>query len=322
MDAIAKSIGLDFEKIKPHLPWATLLALIIIVGLADPNFLRPQNLIGMAADIVPLFIMAMGMTFAIYIGGIDLSAQSVANMTTVIATVSLATFGIGAALICILVGAVLGTVSGFVTTRLLVPSFVSTLAIGGVAFSIGQWLSGQRALYMDATLRDGAFGWMVGNTAGIPHELFIGVVLLSFAWFLMTRTTFGRSLKAIGAGELAAVASGLDVDRIKIIAFALSGIFAAIAGLLFAVKLSGGSPTIANGFLLPAIVAVLVGGTPLTGGVGGMINTAIGTLIVAVIRSSMLYFEIDATKQQMVFGIILIVAIAATIDRSKLRVVK
>ena len=160
----------------------------------------------MAADIVPLFIMAMGMTFAIYIGGIDLSAQSVANMTTVIATVSLATFGIGAALICIVVGAVLGAVSGFVTTRLLVPSFVATLAVGGIAFSVGEWLSGQRALYMDATLRDASFGWMVGNTAGIPHELFLGGVLLFAAWFLQSRTTFGRALKAIGAGELAAVA--------------------------------------------------------------------------------------------------------------------
>lgn len=322
METIARSVGLDFEKIKPHLPWATLLALIVIVGIADANFLRPENLIGMAADIVPLFIMAMGITFAIYIGGIDLSAQSMANMTTVIATVALPVFGIGAALVCILAGAVLGGVSGFVTTRLLVPSFVSTLAVGGIAFSVGQWLSGQRALYMDATLRDNAFGWMVGTTAGIPHEIFIGGVLVFAAWFLQSRTTFGRALKAIGAGELAAAASGINVDRIKIMAFALSGLFAAIAGLLFAVKLSGGSPTIANGFLLPAIVAVLVGGTPLTGGVGGVINTLIGTLIVAVIRSSMLYFEVDATRQQMVFGLILIVAIAATIDRSKLRVVK
>jgi ribose transport system permease protein len=106
------------------------------------------------------------------------------------------------------------------------------------------------------------------------------------------------------------------------LAFAISGALAAIAGLLFSVKLSGGAPTIANGFLLPAIVAVLVGGTPLTGGVGGVLNTAIGTLIVAVIRASMLYFGVQATQQQMVFGLVLIVAIALTIDRSKLRTVK
>ncbi|RYG90275.1 ABC transporter permease [Loktanella sp. IMCC34160] len=313
---------MTLERIKPHLPWITLLALVLIVGAADSNFLRPQNLISMTADIMPLFIMALGMTFAIYIGGIDLSAQSVANMTTVIATVTLPTLGIGAALVCIAAGLIFGAISGYITTKLLVPSFVSTLAVGGVAYSSAQYLSGQRALYMDAGLRDSSFGWMVGKTAGIPHEILVGLVLLLAMLFLQSRTTFGRALKAVGAGELAAVASGLNVTRIKVIAFALSGMLAAIAGLLFSVKLSGGSPTLANGFLLPAIVAVLVGGTPLTGGVGGVVNTLIGTLIVAVIRSSMLYFEIDATMQQMVFGIILIVAIAATIDRSKLRVVK
>lgn len=313
---------MNFERIKPHLPWITLLALVLIVGVSDTNFLKPQNLINMAADIVPLFVMALGMTFAIYIGGIDLSAQSIANMTTVVATIALPVFGPGAALICIVAGVALGAISGIVTTLLLVPSFISTLAVGGIAFSAGQYLSGQRALYMDAELRDSTFGWMVGRSFGIPHELFIAGVLVLLAVFLQNRTTFGRSLKAVGAGEPAAVASGINVRRIKIMAFALSGGLAAIAGLLFAVKLSGGSPTIANGFLLPAIVAVLVGGTPLTGGVGGVVNTLIGTLIVAVIRSSMLYFEVDATQQQMVFGVVLIIAIAMTIDRSKLRVVK
>ena len=160
---------------------------------------------------------------------------------------------------------------------------------------------------------------MFGSTAGIPNELIIAGGLLAVAWFLQTRTTFGRALKAVGSGELAAVASGLNVDRIKILAFAISGTFAAIAGLMFSVKLSGGDANLANGFLLLAIVAVLVGGTPLTGGVGGVINTLIGTLIVVVIRSAMVYLEIDATQQQMVFGVVLIVAIALTIDRSKLR---
>lgn len=310
------------ETIKPHLPWITLLVLVAIVGISDSNFLRPANLVSMVGDIMPLFIMALGMTFAIYIGGIDLSAQSVANMTTVVATVTLPTLGLGAALVCMFAGLLFGVFSGFVTTKLYVPSFVSTLAVGGVAYSLAQYLSGQRALYMDASLRDASFGWMVGSTAGIPHEIFLGGFLVLVTWFIQRRTTFGRSLKAVGAGELAAVASGLNVTAVKVAAFALSGLLAAIAGLLFSVKLSGGAPTLANGFLLPAIVAVLVGGTPLTGGVGGVINTLIGTLIVAVIRSSMLYFEIDATMQQMVFGIILILAIALTIDRGKLRIVK
>lgn len=310
---------MDLERLKPHFPWITLLVLAGLVGIANPSFFDPAALILLAADIVPLFIMALGMTFAIYIGGIDLSVQQLANMVTVIATVYLAQFGIGVALLVIIAGGVFGAISGFVTTRLYVPSFVSTLALGFIALSVAKWLSGQRALYMDAMLRDQSFGWMFGNTGGVPHQLIIAIVLLVLAWFLQTRTPFGRSLKAVGAGELAAVASGINVDRVKIIAFAISGIFAAIAGLIFSVKLSGGDANLANGFLLLAIVAVLVGGTPLTGGVGGVLNTAIGTLIVMVIRAAMVYLEVDATQQQMIFGIILIVAIALTIDRSKLR---
>ncbi len=196
-------------------------------------------------------------------------------------------------------------------------------AMGFAVLSVAKWLSGQRALSMGAQLREASFAWMFGNTAGIPHEIIIAAVLLLATWFIQTPPPppppLGRALKAIGAGELAAVASGLNVDRIKIIAFSLSGTLAALSGLIFSVKLSGRDANLANGFLLLAIVAVLVGGTPLTGGVGGVLNTAVGTLIVMVIRAAMVYLEVDATQQQMVFGSLLIVAIAATIDRRKLR---
>jgi len=310
------------QRIKPHLPWITLLILIGLVGVVDPNFLRPTNLLSLAGDIVPLFIMALGLTFAIYIGSIDLSVQSMANMVTVIASVYLASMGAWVALLCIVVGFCLGLLSGFLTTRAFVPSFISTLAVGGVCFSLAQFLSGNRALNMDVEQRNALFGWMIGRTGIIPNELFVAIFLLGLCLFIERRTILGRALKAVGAGEPAAKASGLHVGRYKILAFAISGALAAIAGLLFSVKLSGGAPSIANGFLLPAIVAVLLGGTPLTGGVGGVLNTAIGTLIVAVTRASMLYLGIEATKQQIVFGLILIVAIALTIDRSKLRIVK
>ena len=309
---------MNLERIKPHFPWMTLLALVCVVGVANPAFFDPLGFLSLVTDVVPLFIMALGMTFAIYIGGIDLSAQQVANMVTVVATVYLSQFGIGVAVICVLAGFLFGAMSGFVTTRLYVPSFVSTLAMGFIALSAAKYLSGQRALSMDVTERNTSFGWMFDSTAGVPHQLAIAIALLACAWFLQTRTSFGRALKAVGSGELAAVASGLNVDRVKILAFAISGAFAGIAGLVFSVKLSGGDANLANGFLLLAIVAVLVGGTPLTGGVGGVINTAIGTLIVMVIRAAMVYLEVSATQQQMVFGVVLIVAIALTIDRSKL----
>jgi len=313
---------MTLDTLKPWFPWLTLVALVLCVGAINPAFLDPAGLLLLVADVVPLFIMALGMTFAIYIGGIDLSVQQVANFVTVVATVYLLRFGVLVAVPCIVAGFVVGAVSGWITARQFVPSFVATLAMGFIALSGARFLSGERALSMDAEARDAAFGWMFGNTLGVPHEIAIAGVLLALVWFLQTRTTFGRALKAVGAGEPAAVASGLDVDRIKILAFAFSGVLAAIAGLMFSVKLSGGDANLANGFLILSIVAVLVGGTPLTGGVGGVVNTLAGTLIVVAIRAAMVYLEVDATMQQMVFGVILIVAIALTIDRSKIRIVK
>ena len=313
---------MNLHSLKKHFPWMTLVALTLFVGILDPNFLRLENLIALAGDISTLFIMALGITFVIYIGSIDLSAQSVANMITVLATLLLARLGWFAAPVCIAIGALFGLGSGYVSNRLKVPSFIATLAVGGIALSVGQYASGQKALYMDAGLRNEAFGWIIGTTAGLPREMIIAFVLLVVALIIERRTVLGRALRAIGAGEPAAIASGLRVNRYKMIAFAISGAFAAMAGLIFAVKLSGGSPVMANGFLLPAIVAVLVGGTPLTGGVGGVLNTFIGALIVAVIRTSMLYLNVPPTAQQIFFGLVLVGAIAITIDRTKVRTVK
>jgi len=310
------------DILKSNYHWVTLGVLVLMVGLVDSNFWKLSSLLILIGDIVPLFIMALGLTFAIFIGGIDLSAQSMANMITVIASLYLGYLGIWVVPVCILIGAVLGAMSGLVTTRFLVPSFISTLAIGGVCYSLAQWLSGNRALYMDAEIRDALFGWMLGSTAIVPNTLFVGAVVFAVVFVIERKTVLGRRLKAVGSAELAAVASGMKVSKVKIIAFALSGGLAALAGVIFSIKLSGGAPSIANGFLLPAIVAVLIGGTPLTGGVGGVVNTLVGTMIVAVIRSSMLYLEVDATHQQMVFGLVLIAAIVFTIDRSKLSIVK
>lgn len=137
------------EKLKPFFPWITLVALVLLVGAFNPSFLNPASLIQLVADIAPLFIMALGMTFAIYIGGIDLSVQQVANLVTVLATVYLMQFGVFVAVICIGAGFLIGAVSGWITTRQFVPSFVATLATGFIALSGARFLSGS-----------GRFRWM------------------------------------------------------------------------------------------------------------------------------------------------------------------
>ncbi|MES2260718.1 MAG: ABC transporter permease [Pseudomonadota bacterium] len=313
---------MNIEKLRSHFPWITLLVLVLCVSVVNTGFLRPDNLLQMLSDVSALFVMAMGITLVIYIGGIDLSSQSVANMTTVLATVILPVSGIWTALVVTGAGAAVGAASGLASTKLKVPSFIATLALGGVALSSAAYISKQQSVSMDGELRQHSLGWIYGVSWAVPNEIFIAAGLLLVFLFLERRTTFGRALKAIGAGELAALASGLRVDRYKIAAYAMSGGLAAAAGVIFAARLAGGGPNVAEGFLLPAIVAVLVGGTPLTGGVGGVLNTLVGTMIVAVIRTGMVYLEVPAQAQQFFFGLMLIVAIGLTMDRSKLSTVK
>jgi len=313
---------MNIEKLRSHFPWFTLIVLGGLVSVINTGFLRPESLLQMASDVSALFVMALGITLVIYIGGIDLSSQSVANMTTVLVTVALPVYGIWTACVVILVGGFIGAASGVASTKLKVPSFIATLALGGVALSIGAYISKQQSVSMDSEMRQQNFSWIYGATARVPNEILIAFALFLLLLFLERRTTFGRTLKAIGAGELAAVASGLRVSRYKTAAYAISGMLAAAAGVIFAARLAGGGPNVAEGFLLPAIVAVLIGGTPLTGGVGGVLNTMIGTMIVAVIRTGMVYLDLPAQSQQFFFGLMLIIAIALTMDRSKLSTVK
>ncbi|MBV8473860.1 MAG: ABC transporter permease [Hyphomicrobiales bacterium] len=313
---------MSVDKLRGYLPLLTLVAAVALVGALDSSFLRPASLLQVAADVSALFVMALGITFAIYIGGIDLSAQSVASMTTVIVSATLPSMGASAVPLVLAIGALFGVASGVISVRAKIPTFITTLALGGVAYSIGQYVSGEKSLSIPADQRESLLGWMYGNVGPMPKEILVACALLIGALIVERRTVVGRIFKAVGAGELGAIASGIRVERYKIAAFAISGTLAAMAGLMLAARLSGGSPTAANQFLLPAIVAVLVGGTPLTGGVGGVLNTAVGALIVAVVRTSMVYLEVPAQGQQIFFGLVLIAAIALTIDRRKVRTVK
>ena len=150
----------------------------------------------------------------------------------------------------------------------------------------------------------------------------MGLVVLAVLAFVQVRTPFGRLARAIGAGERAVIATGVRVERIKAFAFLLSGATAGFSGAMMAARLGSGSPTLANEFLLPAIAAIILGGTALTGGVGGVWRTFIGALIIAVVRIGMTFLGVSVFAQQIVFGVALVAAVAATIDRSKIRIVK
>jgi ribose transport system permease protein len=309
------------DDLRKWLPLATLIALVVLVGAAQPSFLRPSALIDLAGDTAVLFILATGVTFVIMIGGIDLSIQSMASLASVIVALTVTRLGYGSFLLALAVGAFAGFVSGIAHVRLKIPSFIATLAMGGVLFSAALVISRERSITLDDAGR--AYqAWITGEALGAPNVILVGLIVLLVAHVLQAHTRFGRYSAAIGAGEPAAYASGVKVGQQKVIAFVLSATFAALAGVILAGRLASGSPTLASELLLPSIAAVVVGGTAITGGVGSIWRTLIGALIISVVRIGMTFLGVDIFAQNIVFGAVLIAAVAITIDRTKIPIVK
>jgi ribose transport system permease protein len=315
----AKSLRPD--DLRKWLPLATLAALILMIGIAQPSFLQPSTLIELASDTAVLFILATGVTFVIMLGGIDLSIQSMASLASVVVALTVARLGYGSFLLAIVIGAIAGFLSGIVHVRLKIPSFIATLAMGGVLFSSALVLSKERSITLDEAGR--AYqAWITGQAFGLPNVIFVGLLVLAIAHVVQAHTRFGRYSAAIGAGEPAAYASGVKVGRQKIFAFVLSATFAALAGVVLAGRLASGSPTLAAELLLPSIAAVVVGGTAITGGVGSVWRTLVGALIISVVRIGMTFLGVNIFAQNIVFGAVLIGAVAVTIDRTKIPIVK
>jgi ribose transport system permease protein len=309
------------DDLRKWLPLATLAALILMIGIAQPSFLQPSTLIELASDTAVLFILATGVTFVIMLGGIDLSIQSMASLASVVVALTVARLGYGSFLLAVVIGAIAGLLSGIVHVRLKIPSFIATLAMGGVLFSAALVISKERSITLNESGR--AYqAWITGQAFGLPNVILVGLVVLAIAHVLQAHTRFGRYSAAIGAGEPAAYASGVKVGRQKIFAFVLSATFAALAGVVLAGRLASGSPTLAAELLLPSIAAVVVGGTAITGGVGSVWRTLVGALIISVVRIGMTFLGVNIFAQNIVFGAVLIGAVAVTIDRTKIPIVK
>ena len=313
--------ALPIERLRRFLPLLTLAALVLLVGALQPEFLKPETLLQLAGDTAVLFVLASGVSFVILTGGIDLSIQSMASLASVIVALTVDRLGYGSFVVAVAAGALSGWLGGLAHVRLKIPSFIATLAVGGVLAGTALVVSHQHSITLGAAQRD-YIGWITGSWHGMPREVIIGALLLLFADTVQRRTPFGRYIAAIGAGEAAAYASGVKVGRQKVIAFVISGAFAAFAGVMLAGRLASGSPTLANEQLLPAIAAVVVGGTAITGGVGSIWRTLVGALIISVVRTGMTFVGVDIFAQEIVFGTVLVFAVAVTIDRTKIPVVK
>ncbi|MBN7808898.1 MULTISPECIES: ABC transporter permease [Agrobacterium] len=309
-------------KLGGLVPWIALVVLILVVGSFDSAFLRPATLIGLFSDSATLFLMAIGMTAVIYIGSIDLSLQSIAAISSIVLALLIPDYGMLAIPAALLVGILFGGVSGVVHAVLRLPSFIATLAVGGVVTTAALYLSDQRSIQIDAQPRLDSLSWAIGTTFGVPNEVWVSLAVLAVTLTVEQATPFGKEMKAVGCGEAAARVAGINNQKIKIIVFMIAGLFAALSGVVLAGRLSSGSPIIANEFLLPAIAAVVLGGTSLTGGSGGVLRTLVGTLLIAVVRTGMTFVGINVLAQQIVFGIILVAAVALSTGRAPKGVMK
>ena len=310
------------QRLDTWLPLIVLAVLVLAVGLYDRTFFSLGNVLEVTADTMTLFLMASGVTLVIMMGGIDLSVQAVASMTSCMLAVYLPELGFFAIPFAVLGGLVAGFVGGYVSTRLRIPSFIATLAVSGAVLSAGYWFSGTRSVNIPGELSQKYLSWAIGNFLGVPNEIWVGAFFLILLSLVLGLTPFGRVVRGIGAQERAVIASGIDVDRYKIAAYTLSGTMAGIAGVVMAARLGSGSPTLSNEFLLPAIASIVVGGTAITGGVGSVWRTFVGALIVQVVRIGMTFMGVSVFAQQIVFGVILVAAVAVTMDRTKVLVIK
>jgi ribose transport system permease protein len=309
------------EQIRAFAPLLVLVGLVLVIGTLRPGFFNLESLIVTVADTAILFILGAGSTFVVMLGSIDLSIQAICSFASVIVAVMLPTYGYGYLIAALAMGLLAGVVSGVFHVWLKIPSFIVTLATSGLLVSAALLLSHERAISIEESGR-AYLAWVNGRLLGLPNVIWIAGAVAGLGIWCQRYTPFGRYSIAIGAGEPATWASGVKVNRYKVLAFAISGALAALAGVLMAGRQSSGSPNLADQLLLPAIAAVIVGGTAITGGAGGIGRTAVGALIITIVRVGMTFIGVNIFAQQIVFGLVLILAVALTIDRSKIVIVK
>jgi ribose transport system permease protein len=288
-----------------------------------PNFLKADNLLNVANQIVVIAIVAIGMTMVIITGGIDLSVGSLIALSAVAATLLIRDVGGAesapafAMFLCCLGGigvcGLVGFFSGVMITAFAIPPFIETLAMMLVASGLAFIASDGQSVYQ---VPDG-FIWLGrgADLLGIPNAVMLMLALYALAHVVMTRTVVGRYLYAVGGNAEAARLSGVPVQRMVLLVYTVSGALAGLGGIILASQLKSGAPTYGQMYELYVIAAVVVGGTSLSGGEGKILGTLIGAFIIAVIQNGMNLTGVKSFPQRVVLGLVILGAVL--LDRFK-----
>ena len=301
------------------MPTVVLVLLLLTLSTRNSDLLTADGLLALADSAAPLMVLAIGATLVILCGGIDLSIAALAALSSVLFAMWIPSLGPAAAVAVVAVGGLAGAVQGLVHVTAKVNSFIVTL--GGLALWSGIALVISGARTVPVTDID-AIQWAFTDVAGIPSAVLIALAVVVVLGAVLRMTPAGRWVRAVGHAEQAARLSGIPVGAVKVAAFTASGACAGLAGVLLVARTFSGAPTLGATLLLPAVAAVVVGGTAITGGLGGIGRTVVGALIVIVLRVGLSLVGVDAGFESIIYGVLIIGAVALTIDRAKLDVLK
>lgn len=316
-----------FSRIRDWGAVVVLLALVAFFSVTGENFASLDNLQSIIETSAIPAIAVVGLTFVMLQGSIDLSTEGIASLACIMTGLHVANsvtdrnslivalaFSLGA-------GVVFGIANGIMYSRLRIPSLIATLGTwfvaGGVAIYV---FPSQQPLILDNSFLSIA----LVKHLGLSGIVYVAILVVGLAYVIQTRTRIGRISYGIGGDEALCRLAGLKVDRIKLVVFALSGVLSATCGVLLAAQLGVGNPRGGEGLLFPTISAAVIGGTLLSGGRGGVLQSVVGVFILAVLRNGLLQVGLDPLLIQAVEGGAIIVAVMAGSWhlRAKLRVAK
>lgn len=296
-----------------------LAVLIVVFSFASKNFFRTTTLFTILKQVSITGIVCIGQTLVMLTGGIDLSVGSVAGVSAVTAAIFLKNMELPIPITCILVliiALIYGIISGLCVTKLNMPPLIATLGMQTSLRGLAYIVTGGLPVYGFTK----AFGdFAKGTVAGIPYMVILMIILFIIFIYGLSKTTMGRYLYGVGGNEEASRLSGISVTKVKLLAYGLSGFLAGIAGLVLLSRTSSGQPSAGTGYEMDAITAVVLGGVSLNGGEGKLHMVIIGMLLMGTLTTGMIMCGINDYVQQLVKGIVLIVAVAYSEFSKKVR---
>lgn len=295
-----------------------LIGFAVIISFLNPRFLTTPNLLNILRQTSINSLIAVGMTFVIITGGIDLSVGSSLALTGAISAwlIISGVHPVVAFVATLGAGALIGVVNGLIISKGKAQPFIATLAVMTAVRGITLLFTDGRPLGLGHESNAEVFSKIgTGFFLGIPIPVYIMIIAFGVAYYILRHTRLGRRVYALGGNEEASVLSGINVDQVKIAVYGISGMLAAVAGVVITARLNSAQPTAGSGYELDAIAAVVLGGTSLTGGVGSVLGTIVGVLIIGVLNNSLNLMNVSSHYQLLIKGVVILVAVL--IDRKK-----